>query len=306
MAVIISGGKKRTRCFRDEFNFLSSMYPAAIHAGNHVFTSAEQAFQSRKTILPKERARIIAASVPRDAKAAGGMCSMRPDWELVKRVHMYRVTFNKFWQDPYLRERLLATGDMLLEEGNRWNDRVWGVDMDTREGGNLLGLILMKVRSELSKNSPSVPSLEPSYSRDYPVVSLTAEYDGKNQATAARALKRMLSLVPETGFHRPVLMTPGKSLLPIDGCLIRVIGEAEVFRKDAEPAVTPEERCGSFASLVCPVLDRAVSSAGGWKITGGSVGVFRETGFDAGREFSMDAERYFSLPDQLLDGFSIC
>jgi len=46
-----------------------------------------------------------------------------------------------------LKLRLLATGDETLQEGNRWNDRYWGVCRGV--GKNHLGNILMEVREYL-------------------------------------------------------------------------------------------------------------------------------------------------------------
>jgi predicted NAD-dependent protein-ADP-ribosyltransferase YbiA (DUF1768 family) len=53
--------------------------------------------------------------------------------------------------DPELAEKLLATGDEELVEGNTWNDRFWGVCRG--EGRNELGKILMRVRAELRVQS---------------------------------------------------------------------------------------------------------------------------------------------------------
>ena len=62
---------------------------------------------------------------------------------------MENVVRAKFMQNPYLAARLVATGTMPLEEGNRWGDTFWGVDVRTGKGENNLGKILMKVRKEL-------------------------------------------------------------------------------------------------------------------------------------------------------------
>ncbi len=47
---------------------------------------------------------------------------------------------------PTLRERLLATGDQTLIEGNTWGDTYWGVCRGV--GLNNLGTLLMQVREE--------------------------------------------------------------------------------------------------------------------------------------------------------------
>ena len=58
---------------------------------------------------------------------------------------------------PELRDKLLATGDQYLEEGNSWHDNYWGnCDCprckDTM-GRNMLGQLLMQVREEIKNNA---------------------------------------------------------------------------------------------------------------------------------------------------------
>ena len=53
----------------------------------------------------------------------------------------------KFSQNEELAEKLLATDDEYLIEGNTWGDRFWGAV--NGEGRNQLGIILMQVRNEL-------------------------------------------------------------------------------------------------------------------------------------------------------------
>lgn len=74
---------------------------------------------------------------------------LRPDWEEAKVGIMEELVRLKFTAHADLRARLLATGDAELIEGNNWNDRFWGVCRG--QGQNQLGLILMKVRSELAQ-----------------------------------------------------------------------------------------------------------------------------------------------------------
>lgn len=52
-----------------------------------------------------------------------------------------------------LQEKLLATGNAYLEEGNTWGDRIWGTV--NGEGENRLGKILMQVRQEIQKEKQS-------------------------------------------------------------------------------------------------------------------------------------------------------
>ncbi|NGT90448.1 NADAR family protein [Clostridium perfringens] len=60
---------------------------------------------------------------------------------------MYLVVKEKFKPNKELRRKLIATGDKYLEEGNTWNDTYLGVCKG--KGRNMLGKILMRVRSEI-------------------------------------------------------------------------------------------------------------------------------------------------------------
>ena len=74
----------------------------------------------------------------------------RPDWGIMKLQRMYEVNRDKFLLNPGLAERLIATGDMDLVEGNSWNEYFWGVSpVGSRDGQNHLGRILMRIRHEL-------------------------------------------------------------------------------------------------------------------------------------------------------------
>jgi predicted NAD-dependent protein-ADP-ribosyltransferase YbiA (DUF1768 family) len=55
----------------------------------------------------------------------------------------------KFGQHPDYRERLLETGQRTIVELNSWDDTYWGADIETGLGRNVLGRILMGVRSTL-------------------------------------------------------------------------------------------------------------------------------------------------------------
>lgn len=54
----------------------------------------------------------------------------------------------KFKQEPF-KSKLLATGNIIIQEGNRWNDKFWGICLKTNQGENHLGKMIMKIREEL-------------------------------------------------------------------------------------------------------------------------------------------------------------
>jgi len=137
--------------FQGENRFLSNFWPCTVEFEGITYPSAEHAYQSAKTLDMDERRRIAAMATPSEAKAAGRALVQRADWEQVKFDVMERVVRDKFTRPPNadLRAKLLATGDAVLEEGNTWGDKVWGVYQG--EGENRLGKILMQVRAELRR-----------------------------------------------------------------------------------------------------------------------------------------------------------
>ncbi|MDD2731190.1 MAG: NADAR family protein, partial [Candidatus Portnoybacteria bacterium] len=90
---------------------------------------------------------------PGQAKKMGRTVTMRKGWDQHKADVMLGLLRQKF-QDPSLRERLLATGTQKLVEGNSWHDNLWGSCGCTRckdKGKNLLGRLLMQVRAEIQE-----------------------------------------------------------------------------------------------------------------------------------------------------------
>ena len=135
--------------FRGKYYFLSNFFPAEVTYNGLTYQNNEAAFQAQKTYSKEERIEFTTLE-PRDAKRRGRRVRLRKDWEQVKDSIMEEIVRAKFSQNEELKEQLLATGDAQLVEGNRWNDRYWGVDIRSGVGENHLGKILMKVRSALS------------------------------------------------------------------------------------------------------------------------------------------------------------
>lgn len=129
------------------YRFLSNFWPAIVEHEGLTYPSVEHAYQAAKSLDTNERQRIAAIVEPGDAKRAGRALPLRSDWENVKLRVMEDCVRYKFTHHPELREKLLATGDAELIEGNTWGDRFWGVC--DGQGENHLGKILMRVRAEL-------------------------------------------------------------------------------------------------------------------------------------------------------------
>ncbi len=141
--------KDEITSFSGKYKFLSNFYPVWIkdkecYAGGYAYPSAEHLFQACKTFDENEQKVIWSCTTASLAKKEGKNCTLRDDWDDVKLDIMEEIVLQKFIQYPDLEEKLLATGDVELIEGNRWGDTFWG--MSKGEGRNELGKILMKVR----------------------------------------------------------------------------------------------------------------------------------------------------------------
>jgi len=87
-------------------------------------------------------------------KKFGNSFPLREDWNDIKvevMLHGLKYKFSEY--NPTLRQKLLDTGKKIIQEGNYWNDKFWGVCLKTDEGKNTLGCLLMEVRGELANES---------------------------------------------------------------------------------------------------------------------------------------------------------
>ena len=129
--------------FKDKYFFLSNFYPASVTVDNITYPTSEHAFAAEKTLDMEKRKEIASLPTPGQAKRAGRNLVLRENWEDIKFQAMLVVVKFKFNQHPDLKQKLIDTGDEELIEGNNWGDKVWGVDINTGEGDNWLGKILM-------------------------------------------------------------------------------------------------------------------------------------------------------------------
>lgn len=130
--------------FNGQYRFLSNFTWRGL-----AWTSNECAYQAAKSLNPNDWLHAQTLT-PRQAKSFGKTIVMRPDWEQIKFSVMSEICKEKFIQNPQLLAELRATGFAVLEEGNTWGDRIWGISPpDSDNGKNWLGLILMTLRSAL-------------------------------------------------------------------------------------------------------------------------------------------------------------
>lgn len=137
--------------------YLSNFYERPVVYEGITYKSNEAAFQAAKippnTVDPKTglTREDFANMPPNEAKFKGKKVKLRDDWEDIKDHIMYQIVLNKFTRHVDLQNKLISTTNEVLQEGNRWHDTYWGVDIHTKVGLNKLGYILMDVRKQLRK-----------------------------------------------------------------------------------------------------------------------------------------------------------
>lgn len=155
--------------FKGEHEFLSNFHedPFMMPALPGTWmNSAEHAFQAAKAQSGVDWARIVNQPRAYLAKRAGRTIDCRPDWDKIKRRVMLEVLLAKFTFSADLADRLRATGDAVLVEGNTWGDDYWGAvnwenaaagmpvwevpDGPYLTGHNWLGRLLMMVREVIA------------------------------------------------------------------------------------------------------------------------------------------------------------
>lgn len=148
---------KEIKCFSGEYHFLSNFHHSPIIYNGYSYTCVEAAFQAEKCANPKDCA-VFSGLTASDAKRLGRTVDLRSDWEDTKITVMRNLLRIKFLGHPELLKKLLATGEAWLIEGNHWHDNFWGDCTCDRcadkPGRNLLGQLLMDLRSSIQSNIP--------------------------------------------------------------------------------------------------------------------------------------------------------
>jgi ribA/ribD-fused uncharacterized protein len=139
--------------FFGDFRWLSNFELCETIYEGDIYPSVENAYQAAKT-NDREARRPMMVKQSNDemiegkrARLFGKKAALRPDWEEVKVDIMHSIVREKFYRNPVLKDALLMTNDLYLEETNYWRDQFWGVCKGI--GENNLGIILMNIRKEL-------------------------------------------------------------------------------------------------------------------------------------------------------------
>lgn len=135
--------------FRNNFQFLSNMYPCRVQYKGTEYSCSESAFQAQKCTNSVDKD-MFAGFDGKMAKSWGRRVPLRKDWNEVRIPIMEEIVRAKFLQNPELIPQLTSIKGY-IQEDNSWNDTFWGICNGV--GENHLGKILMKIRDELNTSS---------------------------------------------------------------------------------------------------------------------------------------------------------
>ena len=143
----------KNHAFKDEYFFLSNMYPLdeeyyISHSTNKElkFSTSEAYYQAMK--VKDEKLHFIFTKLTgKETKRLSSHIYIREDWHDIKLDVMRYVLKEKF-KDPLLAKKLIDMKEPIVEY-NHWEDRYWGVYEG--EGANHLGKLLEVLKRELIK-----------------------------------------------------------------------------------------------------------------------------------------------------------
>lgn len=136
--------------FKGETKWLSNFALVKIVLDGIEYPSTEHAYMSAKCSNPTWKKVCANPTITcGQIKFLGGTVKLVDNWNDIKLDVMTDCIQQKFVQEPY-RTMLIETGDQFLQEGNNWGDLIWGVDIETGEGQNLLGKLIMNVREGIN------------------------------------------------------------------------------------------------------------------------------------------------------------
>lgn len=141
---------KTEKGFRDEYVFLSNFtYLERPLTGEGLsFPTVEHFYQAMKT-KDKSLRKVISEHPSKGLKKFIKTIPLREDWDEIKLAVMeYGLRWKFSSHNPVLKGKLLSTKGIELIENNYWHDTFWGVSIQSGEGENQLGKLLMKIRDE--------------------------------------------------------------------------------------------------------------------------------------------------------------
>lgn len=134
------------------FGFLSNFSEHPIYFEGVIWKTVEHFYQAQKfkDIELKNKIRLSPSPVSAKEVAWDNISYVKPHWDQEKESVMLSGLQAKFAQHPELMDSLISTGSKLIVEYSE-KDKFWG-DCGDGSGQNILGSLLMKIRTALFEN----------------------------------------------------------------------------------------------------------------------------------------------------------
>ena len=134
-------------------NWFSNMIPFddPLEYEDIVYYTPENFYQAMKLPYEDHSSRVYISKLePRKAKTKIREYIIRKDWDEEEKLRIMEIALrHKFRLDTTQGQKLLETDGEEIVELNNWNDLWWGRDIETGEGCNELGKLLMQIRNGL-------------------------------------------------------------------------------------------------------------------------------------------------------------
>ncbi|KKU77091.1 MAG: hypothetical protein UY12_C0023G0005 [Parcubacteria group bacterium GW2011_GWA2_47_8b] len=140
---------KQVFFYEHEFYVFSNFSSFAIEWKGVLWPTSEHAYHSEKFDNEDLKNQIRNARSAHEALklAQANIGKYRKNWDSIKLDIMKQILRAKVDQHPYVKKKLLETGDKELVEDS-WRDAYWGWGPN-KDGENHLGKLWMEVRAEL-------------------------------------------------------------------------------------------------------------------------------------------------------------
>lgn len=141
--------------YEHEYYVFSNFSAFAIEWKGHLCMTTEHAYHTEKFEDEEIKKEIRATRSAHDSQKVSHAYKekYRADWNDVKLGIMKSILQEKVLQHPYVKKKLLESGDRILVEDS-WRDDFWGWGPN-KDGKNMLGKLWMEVREEVRKQEPA-------------------------------------------------------------------------------------------------------------------------------------------------------
>ncbi len=141
--------EKQIFFYEHDFYIFSNFSSFAIEWKGDLWMTSEHVYQAEKFEDPTIRKEIQECRSAHNAMktAHKHRSAYRENWDNLKLAVMKEILHTKVEQHPYVKKKLLESGDKELIE-NSWRDDYWGWGPN-KDGANHLGKLWMQVRDEV-------------------------------------------------------------------------------------------------------------------------------------------------------------